>query len=322
MATIEDLLHASTTDFDKMSIERKRAYFMWLRNYCKGYNMDQTVIAPNNDMIEQRLRCLYNFNIINFRNFEPSLIVCNHSNPRDLQTMFFASSVIEHSFQKKSTFLGFNEDISKEGIKSFSKDILTLMDRTDEKSIEHGFYSFIRKFMNTDFGIAFGEPVLNFNPVENVIAFDNNVVKIAVIAEKPIIPCAIQYVELPEICEDENRLYCECNIRLGEPIKIDAERSLSLQAQLISQKIASLREDVKRKCEIEDRSIDEVSKELYVNHTYLKSQLLKKYCYEDEMAISSSYGGIKPVMYTMNEHGLLVPGQIKEETFRRTLSKK
>ena len=89
--------------------------------------------------------------------------------------------------------------------------------------------------------IIFGESTWNIHPYRAIHPIKPGGVKIAAIAQVPIIPTIIEYVEVPYCCNREKEIYSKCIVKFGEPQLVSLEESLIIQTNKLYDKLKEMR---------------------------------------------------------------------------------
>lgn len=193
----------------------------------------------------------------------------------------------------------------------------TLIERANKNSALSGLFDLTNKIINGDTGVIFGEGTWNLHPVLPMQKIKTGGILATAISGKPLIPAIFEYLEVKELCSKESELYSKCVVRFGEPIKINPAESIIFQTNQVQEKMEAMRRRLWKENGIKRESLDDIQPTLYVNHTGLKVYGgTAKLDYEREKACLYSTEGTEPeFMYTIDEDGNLVPGELTEETF-------
>jgi hypothetical protein len=139
---------------------------------------------------------------------------------------------------------------------------------------------------------------------------------IAAITEKPIVPTILEYVEVPNLCDNESKLYSKCIVTFGKPIYINREESLITQTSLLQDTMVKIRKENWENLGIKRNSIEDVNKILYINHTWLKEYGPIGINYDtnrESKYLFSKNGGIVENEYCIDDKGNFVPGELKRK---------
>ena len=96
----------------------------------------------------------------------------------------------------------------------------TLIKRADKKSANNGLYDLTSKLLHGDTCIILGEGTWNLHPYKPMQNIKVGGVKAAAIADVPIVPVILEYVEVPELCSKETDLYRKCIVRMSLTINM------------------------------------------------------------------------------------------------------
>lgn len=133
----------------------------------------------------------------------------------------------------------------------------------------------------------------------------------ALIANTVVIPTVFEYVEVPDIVSKEKELYKRCIVSFGKPIMVKIEDNIFEKTKEIQGTLASMRLELWKKLNINKSNIDEINKEVYLNHTYLKKfeALGFEYNAEHEFQfLMKNKNGQYENEYHLDENGNFVPG--------------
>jgi 1-acyl-sn-glycerol-3-phosphate acyltransferase len=302
---------------EQLTTKQKIEYFSNLKEYCiseysrKNLGLGYGTVTK----IYSKLRH-YDYDIRGKSNIPEdgrALFVCNHSNSHDILTAI-------EIFRK----LGFNtsvlvasDDLGSLTRKLFQSCDAVLIDRRDKNSTEKGVYTFSANIINGMPGVIFGEATWNLHPYKRMHQIKIGSAKIGAITETPIIPTLFEYVEVPKICSREKDLYTECIIHFGSPIYIKKEDSLITQTNQIQKILEQMRFQIWSEIGIKKESIEDIDKEMYLNHTYLKKFDGLGYTYDSESESKFLFSKNEKTTqneFHLDEKGNFVPGiTLKEE---------
>ncbi len=314
--TIDRAIGLSITEIESMSTSEKEEYFQMLRDYCLklGDKYSQKIT------VTQRFMAKFGYKLRNFpleitgQENAPKdgcLVVCNHSNTHDAFVM--AESLT--SVGVPSTFLAAIEGLSPFELFLFKSARATMINRADKTSARTGHYDFIGKLMHGDTGVIFGESTWNLHPFKPMQNIKMGSVKAAVIADKPIVPMIMEYVENPGICAKEKELYNKCVVRFGKPISIDWRESLIEQNSSLQSVLENMRTAIWNETGTYRNSMDDVNPQVYVNHTWLKkfgSPLFDFDSASENKLIYVKHGEIMENEWHIDADGIFKPGIIQK----------
>lgn len=250
------------------SSSAKEEYYAFLRNECidrdvrsKGCSKLITLIAP----------LLRNFPIEirgeeNIPKDSTVVFVGNHSNSHDFFVIKEALARVKRPVSPLA---------ARDGLNFLSRFIfylgdITFIKRTDKESIENGILNICSKIMNGTNGFIMGEATWNLHPTLPMQKVKAGAAQISLITNKPIVPVIFEYIEVPRICKKEKELYTKCVVWFGTPIDVTAEKSIFLQSEEIQESMESMRRKLWTEFGVVRDSIDDIDKEIYLNHLYLK----------------------------------------------------
>lgn len=136
------------------------------------------------------------------------------------------------------------------------------------------------------------------------------VVLVSLITDKPIIPVIIEYIEVPKFCKKEKSLYSKCIVCFGKPIHTMADKNIFEQAEKIQHIMESMREELWSEHGIFKKSINDVDKQLYLNHLYLKK--FKAFGFKYDSEYESRFLLNKENEYCIDLNGNFVSGVLQE----------
>ena len=312
VSIINNILDVKT---ENLSSDDKIKYFNKLKKYC------METYSNNNENVNLMLYKLFplmrnfNYEIIG-EEFLPDdgcgLFVCNHSNSHDF---FTAQEVFKKLGSNVSVFA------ASDDLNIFSKFIFkscnsVLIDRYSKDSIQKGIIKFSSKLINGIPGVIFGEGTWNLHPYKPMQPIKIGSAKMAAISDVKIIPTIFEYVEVPMLCNKEKNLYSKCIIKFGEPIKIRKDDNLILKTNLIQFKLENMRLDLWNDLSISKMKLDDVDKELYLNHTYLKKYDAFGFQYDSEKEskfLLSKNNSFVENEFCLNSNNEFIPGIIKKK---------
>lgn len=320
---IEQLLMLPNREVEKMSIEQKKEYYSRLREYCESLKLGKANITIVQKIISRLGSSLrnYDYDIRNIENIPDNgaLFICNHSNSHDAFTVLETMS----SDSRPGTIMVANEGITPIIKAIYNKANFTLVNRHDSISSNKGLYDFAGKLMDGNNCFLFGESTWNLHPILPMQNIKFGGTKIAAIAQKPIIPVIFEYLEIPDFCKEEKELYEKCIVKFGKPIYIDETKDLFKQTLMIQKIMEQMRMDIWKENNVVRYKLSDINPELYINHTGLKIfGGPAKFDYEREKSCLLSLDS-NPVefMYTLDDNGVFVPGELTEDVYNRVMKK-
>lgn len=234
------------------------------------------------------------------------IFVGNHSNSHD----FFVIKETFSRIKKSVTPLAAYDGLNALARLAFYLGNITFIDRTDKKRIENGTLKFCSKLLNGTNGIMLGEATWNLHPIWPMQKVKAGMVQVALITGKPIVPMIIEYVEVPRICKKEKELYSKCIVKFGKPIHTAPDENIFAQTEKIQQIMESMRKELWTELGIVKDKIEDVDKQIYLNHLYLKKFKAFGWKYDSEQ--ESKFLLNKENEYCINSNGDFVPGILQE----------
>ena len=304
-------------------IDRKK-YYLMLRDYCESLGTHSTKVTGVQKIISKLAPNMREFDIEvrgeeNLK-YDGAIILSNHSNSHDV----FVDMEVFSAFQLPATYFAEKKGLSVIERKLFEGARATMIDRLDKESSNIGLYDFTGKMMNGDNGIICGESTWNLHPTRPMQRIKPGATKVGAISGKPIIPEIKEYIEVPYLCEKEKDMFKKCVIVFGKPIYIRSDASLIQQTAMLQGIMEEMRRALWKEFGIKRDSLSDIDPQLYVNHTGLKVYGGKgQFDYDREKKCLSVARGEEPeFMYTIDEEGNFVPGELTRDTLNKTLQKK
>lgn len=284
-------IYLSGREVEKLSISERAAYFDRMRKTCLRMSRKRV----GNQLIKKAVTGLiphmrkYSLEIKGTENIPQDgnvLFLCNHSNARDFLTMWEVFSNIECNI----TFLASNEGISPVVRKLFTSCGGVLIDRNDKRSIEKGVMAFCANILSGMSGVIFGESTWNLHPNKPMQRIKVGAAHIAATTGIQIVPTIFEYMEVPEVCAREQDIYRQCVVQFSSPVNITENESLFKQTDRLQKIMEQEREGLWEELGIERKSLEDMDRDVYLNHTYLKKYdaigFVYDSCYEMKFLLS------------------------------------
>lgn len=306
----------SNHELESFSIEKKREYFEALKAYCQGLEASSKKYYGQ-ELISRIYPLLRNYDLEimgaeNIPKNDTALFVCNHSNSHDIFTAYETLAQLK----KKTSVLVASDCLSPFTKAIFTSANATMIDRNDKVSTTEGTYRIAKKILSGTYGFIFGEATWNLHPCLPMQHLKIGATKISAITDKTIIPTIFEYIEIPEILSKEEDLYSKCIICFGEPFAIKKEESLIKQTRQLKNIMENMRTGLWKKHGIKKDSIQDIDKQLYINHTYLKKFKALGFTYDSFKESQFIYRDSNSPFeneYHINESGEFSPGIIKKK---------
>ena len=251
----------------------------------------------------------YDLDIIGKENItdENAIFVCNHSNSHD----FFTTQEVFNELGRDVTTFAGSDCLDFFTLQLFKVGDATLFDRSSKESSLNGLSEFSNKLIAGKDGVIFSEGTWNLHPVKTVLPMKAGAVRAALSSGKTIIPTVFEYVEIPEVVEREKELYDRCIVWFGKPIIIDKDDNVFQKMSMVQNEINDMRRELWKKIGIKKDSIDQVNKDIYLNHTYLKKFDALGFNYDSnhefQYLLKDENGNVDNEYY-IDENGNFVPG--------------
>lgn len=303
MDTKEPHLFIPFKEVETWSLTAKKDYYENLRNICikrkkhsTGSSKFVAFIAPlfRNFPIEIRgAENLIDTNV---------LFSGNHSNSHDV---FVIKEVFRKLKRKISPLVAYD------GLNTLSRTFFfmsdgTFIDRADKKSIEKGLIDFCNKILKGNDGFMFGESTWNLHPLLPMQKLKAGITLVSLITGKPIIPVIFECVESAQICKKESSLYDKCIVQFGTPYYAATDKNIFEQTYNLQIIMENMRRKLWDELGIRKDSFENINKELYLNHLYLKKFKATGFKYNSELETQFLLN--KENEYVINQNGDFVPG--------------
>ena len=302
----------SSKEIEKLDVKSKKEYFNKLREYTEslktndyGKEVSKKIISSIAPMLRN-----YDLDIVGKENIpsEPgALFICNHSNSHD----FFTVHEVFNALGRKVTPFGADDCLDFFTLQLFKAGDVTLINRSDKKSSLDGMMKFSKKIIDGKDGVIFSEGTWNLHPIKPMQTIKVGGTQTAMIADTVVVPTIFEYVEIPDIVSKEKELYKKCIVSFGKQITVRVEDNMFEKTIEIQRTLENMRLELWKKLGINKKSIDEINKEMYLNHTYLKK--FDAFGFEFDSDHEFQYlvkdkNGQYENEYHLDENGNFVPG--------------
>lgn len=298
-------------EVEKMNLEEKRTYYQNIYNFClkqKYKNYSSSLSKKMITNLAPKLRN-YELEIYGERNiplYDSAIFLCNHSNSHE----FFTIHEVFHILRRNVTPFGASDCLNPLALKLFRLGDVTLIDRASRESSLNGMLEFSKKIIDGKDGIIYGETTWNLHPILPMQPMKAGGTQVAMITEKIVIPTIFEYVEVNDVCLKEKELYKKCIVVFGKPVVVKREDNQIAKTKEIEQIMADMRRKLWRQLGIKRNSLDDINKEVYLNHTYLKKFDALGFTYDSEHEFQfmlNAQNGVENE-YCLDEKGNFVPG--------------
>jgi 1-acyl-sn-glycerol-3-phosphate acyltransferase len=238
---------------------------------------------------------------------DAALFVCNHSNSHDC---FVVNEVFNKIKIPVSIFIAWD------GLNVLSRTIFRMSDatfikRNDSISKENGVLDLCSKIIDGRNGFIFGEATWNLHPFRTMQPVKAGSIEIALITKKKIIPTIFEYVEVPHKCKKERELYSKCIVVFGNQFQVDIKKDVFKQAQMLQHEMETMRLNIWKENGNERKSLEDIDKSVYLNHTYIKKFMALGFTYNSEYEFKfllRDNSGTYENEFCLDETGQFVPG--------------
>ena len=181
----------------------------------------------------------------------------------------------------------------------------TLLDRRNKEERKNAVLELSKKIIDGNDGVIFGEGTWNLHPILPMHIIQNGASKISSIAQVPIIPTIMEYIEVDNPVNSDAELFKKCIIRFGKPISNNYDISVVEQSNIIREEMSLIRKQIWNNFEIKREKISEIDPLLYVNHTYAKKFKALGFTYDSfyEQNYLLFNSNFKENEYTIDEEG-------------------
>lgn len=302
----------SLKELESLSLEEKEKYYKILKEYCDSIkvNIESKKISKKLiSLLAPHLR-KYKLEIYGDENIpkeDSAIFICNHSNSHD----FFTTHEVFNELNRNVTPFGASDCLNFVSLQMFKLGDVTLINRDDRQSSLNGLMKFTKKVIEGEDGIIFGEGTWNLHPIKPMQNIKVGGTQSSIIADKVIIPTIFEYVEVPDIVEKESEIYSRCIVEFGKPIKVKSEDNIIEKTKLIQTTLEEMRKNIWKKLGISKNSLDDINKQVYLNHTYKKKFDALGFEYDSDhefQYLLKDKNGNYENEYILNENNDFVPG--------------
>lgn len=307
-----DIKILSSKELEKLDPTSKKEYFDRLREYSKNLKRDDYGKEISKKLISKIAPMLrtYDLDIIGRENIPSeasAVFICNHSNSHD----FFTTQEVFSELGRKVTPFGADDCLNFFTLQLFKAGDVTLINRDDKQSAIDGMLRFSKKIIDGKDGVIFGESTWNLHPIKPMQPIKVGGTQTALIADTVVVPTIFEYVEVPDVVSKEKELYKRCIVSFGKPIVVKATDDLFAKTMEIQKVLEKMRIELWEKLNIKRRSLDDINKEVYLNHTYLKKFEALGFEYDSEhefQYLLKDKNGQYENEFHLDENGNFVPG--------------
>lgn len=307
-----DIKILSSKEVEKLDEKTKKEYFEKLKEYSRSLKTNDYGKEISKKLISRIAPMLrnYDLDIIGRENIpsEPGAVfMCNHSNSHD----FFTIHEVFNELGRPVTPFGASDCLDFFTLQLFKAGDVTLIDRSDKKSSIDGMMEFSKKIIDGKDGVIFGEGTWNLHPIKPMQPIKVGGTQTAIIADTVVVPTIFEYVEIPDIVTKEKDLYKRCIVSFGKPIVVKAEDNMFQKTKEIQSTLENMRLELWKKLSINKNSIDDINKEIYLNHTYIKKYKALGFEFDSDhefQYLIKNENGQYENEYHLDENGNFVPG--------------
>ena len=230
-----------------------------------------------------------------------AIFVCNHSNTHDVFVAMEVIARLKRSFVGLAAWDGLNI-VSRI---AFAMGNTVFVKRFSKESRVAGLEKLCAHILHGENGVIFPESTWNLHPTWPMQKLNAGFLRAALVTSVPVIPMILEYIEAPKVCKKEAELYSRCVVTFGEPIYPSMDRDLFEQADAVRTMMSDMRKALWVEFGIHRDSLDEINRELYLNHLDMKKNHAFGFKY-DTVAESHFLLG-RENEYCINQQGEFVP---------------
>jgi len=307
-----DIKFLSAKEVEKLDDAAKKAYFEKLREYSKSLKANDFGKEVSKKLISRIAPMLrnYDLDIIGRENIPSeasAVFICNHSNSHD----FFTTHEVFGELGRPVTPFGADDCLDFFTLQLFKAGDVTLINRSDKQSSIDGMMNFSKKIIDGKDGVIFSEGTWNLHPIKPMQPIKVGGTQTAIIADTVVVPTIFEYVEIPDIVSKEKELYKRCIVSFGKPIVVKATDDVFAKTMEIQKTLERMRIELWEKLNIKRHSLEDINKDVYLNHTYLKKFEALGFEYDSEhefQYLLKDKNGEYENEYHLDENGDFVPG--------------
>lgn len=297
----------------KLSRQEQIDYYNLIRKELKDINPKKMNYTKNVQKIYGKLFKFlrkYSMELYGEENLPQSnaVFICNHSNSHD----FYTIQEVFQNLGRRVSVLSASDCLNKPSQFLFSIADSVLIDRNDKYSCFKGEKELVRKIINGFDAFVFSESTWNLHPYRKMLPSKWGASYISIKAGAPVVPTIFEYIEVPDICDNEFEMYKKCIVFFGEPIYIEQNANVASITKLIENKMIQMRIQIQASEKILKESLDDVDTMLYLNHTYLKKNtpLFKLDAdYESQFILKENNQRVENE-FELSKEGILVPRRV------------
>ncbi len=299
----------SIKEIEQLSSDERIQYYQHVKDYCiaeiplKSFSTIKRKLA----YIISKFMRKYELEIRGTENVpvdDSVIYVCNHSNSHD----FFTLTETFVKTNKKVMPLAAEDGLNWISQIMFSLGNTIFINRNDKKTKKAGELSLCKVLLNGISTIIFAESTWNLHPTKAMLPIKAGPVEIALITGKKIVPTIFEYIEADHECKKESELYSKCVVSFGEPITVNYSDSIFKQADVIQGKMEEMRHLIWEEFGVK-KAIDEIDRDLYMNHLLLKKKSMAGYSYDSkyEASFIRRVNGVCENEFYIDEENRFVP---------------
>lgn len=300
----------SFKEVERFSVHEKKNYFSEIRRECQSAS-DTSMPRLCAKLLVKIVPVLHRYKIEirgeeNIPADTSAVFCCNHSNSHDI----FTANEVFAKLKRPVSVLVAKDGISLLARWAFCMMNATFLHREHTESKSRAVWTLCNRILHGNDGFVFGEATWNLHPVWPMQKIKTGVVQMAMITARPIIPVIFEYVEVSESCRNESQLYSRCIVTFGKPIHVKIEDSILEQTALVQEAMEILRKDSWKNLGIKRDSLEDIDRQVYQNHLYMKKYKPFGYRYDSEY--ESKFLLLKENEYINDEYGAFIPGILRK----------
>ena len=231
--------------------------YEYLRKLCLKIKNNQLKIGQN--VIKTVYPFLRNYKIEiegeeNIPRDSNVIFVVNHSTSHDIFTAYEFLSLLK----RRGSVMVATDCLNKPVTEIFNISNATLLDRRNKEERKNAVLELSKKIIDGNDGVIFGEGTWNLHPILPMHIIQNGASKISSIAQVPIIPTIMEYIEVDNPVNSDAELFKKCIIRFGKPISNNYDIRAIEQSNIIREEMSLIRKQIWNNFEIKREKISEI----------------------------------------------------------------
>jgi len=131
-------------------------------------------------------------------------------------------------------------------------------------------------------GLIFPESTWNLHPIRPMQKLNAGFLRASLATGRPVVPMLLEYEEVSGICQKESQLYTRCIVTFGKPFMPSAQEDIFQQTEKFRNIVIQMRVALWAELNIEKSTIEQINKEVYMNHLDVKKNRAFGFRYNTE----------------------------------------